>query len=79
MEGAVLLDDLIDFARSQPMVQEIVISDPVIFQHGQGDQQLFAIPARLHVTRERLLPIRLESEKNGKAQIDGMTRGSEAR
>ena len=63
MEGVVLLDDLIDFARRQPMVQEIVISDPVIFQHGQGDQQLLAIPARLHITKERLLPIRLESEK----------------
>jgi hypothetical protein len=56
VKGVVLLGDLVEFARRQPTVQEIVLSDPVILQHGQGDRQLLVTPAPLHMTREHLLP-----------------------
>lgn len=44
-------------------MQEIVLSDSVIVQYGQGDQQLITISARSHVIRENLLSTKLESEE----------------
>jgi hypothetical protein len=42
-----------------------VLSDSVIVQYGQGDQQLITISARSHVIRENLLSMKLESEEIG--------------
>ena len=55
------------------MVQEIVLSDSVIVQYGQGDQQLITISARSHVIGENLLSMKLESE-----EIEDMVRRSGA-
>lgn len=36
MKAIVLIDDLVSFARRQAILQEIVLSDPVIVQHGKA-------------------------------------------
>jgi hypothetical protein len=60
-------------------VQEIVLSDSVIVQYGQGDQQLITISARSHVIKENLLSMKLESEEiedmGSALRRPGMVRG----
>jgi hypothetical protein len=76
-KAAVLTDDLVNFARRQPTV--IVLSDSVIVQYGQDDQQLITISARSHVIRENLLSMKLESEEiedmGSALRSPGMVRG----
>lgn len=54
MKGVILIDDLVEFARKQPMVQEIVLSDTIVVKH-DGEAMLLksfcfyrASPMQLH-------------------------------
>jgi hypothetical protein len=77
VKGVVHLGDFVKFARRQPKMQEIVLSDSVILQHGQSDQRSIAMSARLYVTRKHTSPIRLEF-KEFNAQIEALRRVSQA-